>query len=300
MPYGERGDLLLHVSEVARGIRCECVCPVCKKPLVARKGGKIVHHFAHYPGAQCNAETVLHQLGKRLLHRRITAAIESRQPLPITWQCQQCGDQHDGNLVKAAETAALERDLGVCRPDVTLLTSNGVPAAFVEVVVSHRPDENVLAYAARHDVVLVEFHVNKAGDLESIARSPLLRPTSIDLCLRPKCSTCDRPLGRKVLHVVDAECWKCHAPVKVAMLDVDGSMEGPEDFGDRDAAVAREQGAILKKNYSKTRDGWYLSNSCRRCGAFVGRFYLHDYWHLMTSENGHEAGYTCTECREHR
>lgn len=46
------GDTV-HVSEVQRGAACGCVCPGCGKPLVARKGAEVEHHFAHADGEEC-------------------------------------------------------------------------------------------------------------------------------------------------------------------------------------------------------------------------------------------------------
>ncbi len=299
IPYGERGGDLLHISDVERGLRCDCVCPVCNERLVARKGEKVKHHFGHYPGANCSAETVLHQLGKRLLHRRITAAIADGTSLPTTWPCLHCDDQHEGNLVKLAHTAEMEMPLGACRPDVAILKPDGTPVAFVEIVVSHPPDENVLAYAAAHGVTVVEFHLNSADDLEVLDQSPTLKATKVNLCTRPKCAACGRPLLRKVLHVVDGECWKCDAPMKIAMLSLEGLMQGPERFSERDRAIASEHGAILKTNYSRTVQEKYLSSTCGRCRAFSGRFFLHHYFHLMTAENGHSTGDMCLQCNKH-
>ena len=37
----------LHVSEVASGAACDCVCPICGKKLIAKKGAIRMHHFAH-------------------------------------------------------------------------------------------------------------------------------------------------------------------------------------------------------------------------------------------------------------
>lgn len=301
IPYGERDGDLRHISEVERGVRCQCVCPVCNERLVARKGQKVKHHFGHYPGANCSAETVLHQLGKRLMHRRIAAAIADGTSLPITWPCLHlhCGDQHEGNLVKLAHTAEMEMYLGACRPDVAILKPDGTPVAFVEIVVSHPPDENVRAYAAAHSVTVVEFHLNSADDLEVLDQSATLKATRVDLCTRPKCAGCGGLLRRKVLHVVDGQCWRCDAPMKIAMLIVEGVAEGPENFSERDRALASDHGAILKTNYSRTLRRRYPSNTCGHCGAFVGTFFLHDYWDLMTAENGDATGHMCPKCNSH-
>ncbi len=72
------GDLdLAHISEVQRGLACHCVCPYCKKDLIARKGNKKAHHFAHYEVADCGygPQTVLHKQAKEILERRKTFQI---------------------------------------------------------------------------------------------------------------------------------------------------------------------------------------------------------------------------------
>ena len=43
----------VHISEVERGAACGCVCPGCGKPLIARKGTEVEHHFAHADGEEC-------------------------------------------------------------------------------------------------------------------------------------------------------------------------------------------------------------------------------------------------------
>lgn len=49
IPFGLRvSDLkLADVSEVAAGIACNCICPSCNVPLIARKGDVNQWHFAH-------------------------------------------------------------------------------------------------------------------------------------------------------------------------------------------------------------------------------------------------------------
>jgi len=41
------------VSDVERGLKCGCVCPACRGPLVARKGDERIHHFAHHDRREC-------------------------------------------------------------------------------------------------------------------------------------------------------------------------------------------------------------------------------------------------------
>lgn len=70
LPYGlTKDERLVHVSEVVSGLACECVCPNCHGPLVARKGSERVHHFAHN-NLICSdpaGESWRHILAKRVL-----------------------------------------------------------------------------------------------------------------------------------------------------------------------------------------------------------------------------------------
>ena len=67
LEYGLRGDKVIFVSELTdleRGKACNCICPVCRKQLVAKLGPHNQWHFAH-DGAECNLvaaqQTALHK-----------------------------------------------------------------------------------------------------------------------------------------------------------------------------------------------------------------------------------------------
>jgi len=66
---------LIHISLVESGLKCNCICPSCRQKLIARKGAKTIHHFAHYNALQCigAAETALHMAAKNILehHNKI-------------------------------------------------------------------------------------------------------------------------------------------------------------------------------------------------------------------------------------
>ena len=58
---------IVNVDDVPTGIHCNCYCPACNEPLIAKnQGTKRTHHFAHQPGKECNhaVETMLHILAK--------------------------------------------------------------------------------------------------------------------------------------------------------------------------------------------------------------------------------------------
>ncbi len=71
LPFGLKDGKLVEVSQVLKGLDCNCICPSCKSSLVARKGAKKVHHFAHYKKSDCvgGVETALHLAAKEILEK---------------------------------------------------------------------------------------------------------------------------------------------------------------------------------------------------------------------------------------
>ena len=75
--FGERPDgSIAHISEVPRGTQCNCKCPDCGAPLVARKGDVKDHHFGHHNSGnerpcRTGPETALHKFAKEVLARRL-------------------------------------------------------------------------------------------------------------------------------------------------------------------------------------------------------------------------------------
>lgn len=65
-----RQQQLVTVQDVERGLACDCVCVECGEVLVARKGGRNEHHFAHYSNKESCAvhrEGLLHLFGKQVI-----------------------------------------------------------------------------------------------------------------------------------------------------------------------------------------------------------------------------------------
>ncbi|BBH12957.1 competence protein CoiA family protein [Chromobacterium haemolyticum] len=54
IPFGLKQGRIVDISEVERGLACECVCTACGGPLIARKGEVNVHHFAHHGVPPCS------------------------------------------------------------------------------------------------------------------------------------------------------------------------------------------------------------------------------------------------------
>lgn len=137
LPYGLREGLLTHVSKVASGLACGCVCPACNEPLVAKKGESRQHHFAHSAGSDCATavETALHLAAKNILDTSpelVLPAVAARF------------DGTKGDVLLAPEQAykvdrvELERRAGNTVPDVQVWIRGRRVA--IEVRVTHEVD----------------------------------------------------------------------------------------------------------------------------------------------------------------
>ena len=72
IPFGLRDGKSIHISEVDRGLDCDCICTECKQTLVAKKGVNRKHHFAHYsftnmPECSGGIETAAHFYAKEII-----------------------------------------------------------------------------------------------------------------------------------------------------------------------------------------------------------------------------------------
>lgn len=66
----DSSDRLVFVTEVPRGLACQCRCVACNEPLIARQGTVREHHFAHASGREpCDVshESLLHRYAKQVI-----------------------------------------------------------------------------------------------------------------------------------------------------------------------------------------------------------------------------------------
>lgn len=71
LTYALKDGIITSISNVESGLKCGCVCPACDMPLVAKKGEKMMHHFAHHAGHNCEYgyESSLHLAAKDILSK---------------------------------------------------------------------------------------------------------------------------------------------------------------------------------------------------------------------------------------
>lgn len=149
IPFGQRPDgRIVEVSQVERGLACNCSCPACGEPLQAKKGAVIAPHFSHLPGSNCStgAETALHLAAKQLVADRRWIRLPEL-PVRVTKPDRQCGlfvAERDFSDPEAwhFDRVALEMALGKRQPDAVGFASD--IAHGIEIRVTHEVD------AAKH------------------------------------------------------------------------------------------------------------------------------------------------------
>lgn len=69
LPFGLKDNKLVQIFDVESGLKCNCFCPACGHPLVAKKGSVVMHHFAHHKQSDCQTalETSLHLAAKKVI-----------------------------------------------------------------------------------------------------------------------------------------------------------------------------------------------------------------------------------------
>lgn len=154
LQFGLREGKLVAVGELSqeeRGLKCGCICPVCKGVLFARLGKKRQAHFAHYKTTNCDVasaqQTALHMLAKDIIAQAkgmyIPAATVSRNEaftddrneewkvmarLPLTLEYRPAGFYTCSDVI-------LEEKISGIIPDIVMV--HGQQRVLVEIAVTH-------------------------------------------------------------------------------------------------------------------------------------------------------------------
>ena len=102
------------------------------------------------------------------------------------------------------------------------------------------------------------------------------------------------------LIVVTAPCWKCSNNMKIAMMvsNDNNYILSPKDFANKEIEMAQKLGVNIKKRYSQTVQENYWVNVCHKCNAFVGDFYIYNYFGLPHDEEIDLRSYKCFNCMQ--
>lgn len=127
LPCGVRKDgNVVYIEDAENGLKCDCVCPGCGQPLVAKNNGKKKeHHFAHFRTAECEHgyQSALHYMAKDIfLEMKEFTFVKNGAPVKYR-----------------IDDVVLEKSVDSVVPDI-LVTCDGKRFA-VEIFVTHAVDD---------------------------------------------------------------------------------------------------------------------------------------------------------------
>lgn len=159
LTYALKDGVITHISKVERGLKCDCVCPACGERLVAKKGQKMMHHFAHQTTKDCEYgyESSLHLAAKEILSQTKKMVIppvyihfpDSYKPDVLICEAKEITFDH----------VELEQRFNNVIPDVVVYT--GSKRLFLEVFVTHCVDEEKLHKLKAADISTIEIDLSK-------------------------------------------------------------------------------------------------------------------------------------------
>lgn len=171
---------LTKTDETRRGIYRCISCEQLLRPILGEVRKK---HFRHVVEGNCNPETYLHQLAKRLFFQVYTNCLATGAAFNIelyeNWLCTSCNDEFgiscelDPKLIKFDLTKlfpqiSIETTDGTFIPDILLSNGNG-EKLLIEFVVTHISTEEKRNSGAR----IIELTLEDEDDLEPIQKKLL-------------------------------------------------------------------------------------------------------------------------------
>lgn len=138
--HGIRNGKLLSIRDVASGLACYATCPSCDARLVAKKGDRMTHHFAHHKGNECAGAQMT------ALHKRAESLIQEggymRYPaVPGTnTSILKESEIRIFDSVVVEDTSFLSK--WAIKPDVVAKSEDGI--CLIEIALTHPVDENKL------------------------------------------------------------------------------------------------------------------------------------------------------------
>lgn len=157
--YALKDREIVHISEVERGLKCECSCPACGERLVAKKGQRMTHHFAHQAARNCEYgyESSLHLAAKDILSKA------GKMVIPPVYVQFPNSYKESELIYKAKEITfdrvQLEQKFNNLIPDIVVYA--GGKRLFIEIFVTHRIDEEKLDKLKKANISTIEIDLSK-------------------------------------------------------------------------------------------------------------------------------------------
>ena len=168
----ERGEIIT-IEKAAKGKKCNCFCPICNAPLIAKNKvpislAKHIHHFAHHKGCLCTAndETVRHRWAKDVLLEQKALKLPE-------------GNVRISSGLIYFQNVEIEKwdETHRFRPDAEVTLVNG-EKLLVEFYVSHKVSAKKRKIIRKNNLNCIEINLNHVELDKDAIRSFLLNETS--------------------------------------------------------------------------------------------------------------------------
>ena len=152
--HGIRDGLLVHISEVENGLKCNCTCPCCNEPLIAKTKSvkaeriKSFAHTANTSNCAYGLQTAIHLRAKTIIEQAGTISLPANIAI-IKNYCEQSREYIEYELLTHPQTllnvkeVILEQKIDDFIPDVILVFEDG-RKLLVEIAVTHFVDDEKL------------------------------------------------------------------------------------------------------------------------------------------------------------
>lgn len=157
--YALKDGNIVSIADVPSGKKCGCVCPACGDELIARKGEKRMHHFAHRSNEDCEYgyESSLHLAAKDILSRSEKMVIP-----PVYVEFPQSGKPKE--LISKErkipiDDVELEKRFDDIIPDIVV--DSGDEHFFIEIYVTHPIDDEKLKKLKEKNISTIEIDLSK-------------------------------------------------------------------------------------------------------------------------------------------
>lgn len=197
----EETGLLVDIRQVERGMRCGCICPQCRRRLIARKGTRNRHHFSHHPKDQrvclCSggAESGLHIAAKHIIARwkslMTPALCHSEEGMSRFGEILTVTESIPGDFFPVERSVLPDEEYwsGDWVPDVALFGPKG--ELRIEIKVTHGISGQKLVKIERDAIQTLEFDLGKlrndqGWNLDSLEHALKSDPTIVQWSFHPQ------------------------------------------------------------------------------------------------------------------
>lgn len=236
---------LVHITQVESGLVCNCYCPHCKAPLIAKnkRSNKVAAHFQHYKPAECSyaVETSLHLLAKEVFMDM------GQIKLPVFKEKYFVKDN-------------LYRGFGPLFDEVKeFMKPELVPLQKVEVekgLDGFRPD--VIIWV-RGEPILVEIYVTHKVDQEKLKRIHQRSIATIEIDLHKEKRQLSKELLQDIFMSATHSKWIYHPAVEIAKQDFKRDLKKIVD--DERRRRTSEMDRITRKRWKRDQREEYLDKA---------------------------------------